>query len=374
MKQAYQICRNCIMDTSDPGIRFDSKGICNHCKTYSKVSAEHILPSEKRKARLEELVESIKERGRGREYDCLLGVSGGLDSTYAAYLLKESGLRVLAVHLDNSWNAEIAEANMQTALKKLGIDLYIFKADWKEFKDLQIAFLKAGTPDLEIPSDHAIVAVLFQEAEKRKISYIIEGGNVVSEVIMPQSWACGHWDWKYISSTQKAFGSCKLKSFPHFNFIQRCFHLMTPPVNILNYIDYNKDEAVKLLREKLGWSDYGTKHYESIYTRFVQGYILPKRFGFDKRRAHLSSLVCSGQLKREDALSEIAKDPYPSQELKEQDRELVLTKLGLTNEEFEGIMASPLKRFYDYPSYRRSFMYKFSRFVWRRWRGIRRWQ
>ncbi|MEZ0394847.1 MAG: N-acetyl sugar amidotransferase [Anaerolineales bacterium] len=353
MSREYRICTRCIMDTSDPQIVFDENGVCNHCHDYDRMMTQKVIPGETGRIYLERLVEQMKRDGRGKPYDCLIGVSGGVDSTYVAYLVKKMGLRPLAVHVDNGWDSELAVKNIEEALKRLGIDLYTEVLDWEEFRDVQVAFLKASTPDSEIPSDHVIWAVLGNMADKLKVKYIVSGFNVRTESHLPRAWSYGHFDWKYIRSVHKTFGSRPLKTFPHIGFFTYYRRLLTQRrVDVLNYIDYNKAEAMRLLEQELGWRYYGGKHHESIYTRFYQGYLLPVKFGFDKRRCHLSSLICSGEITREAALQEIQKPTYaPS--LQEEDREYVIKKLGLTQEEFEAILQAPPKTFWDYPSYGR---------------------
>jgi len=342
------------MDTSDPEIVFDEQGVCNHCHDYDRLMTQKAISGEAGKIYLEQLVKKMKKDGQGKPYDCLIGVSGGVDSTYVAYLVKQMGLRPLAVHMDNGWDSELAVKNIEEALKRLGIDLYTEVLDWEEFKDLQVAFLKASTPDSEIPSDHAIWAVLGDMADKLKVKYIVSGFNVRTETHLPRAWSYGHFDWKYIRSVYKQFGrGDRLKTFPHIGFLTYYRRLLTHRrVDILNYIDFDKTEAMKILENELGWRYYGGKHHESIYTRFYQGYILPTKFGYDKRRCHFSSLVCSGEITRESALKELEKPTYaPS--MQEEDREYVVKKLGLTDSEFEDIMNAPKKSFWDYPSYSR---------------------
>ena len=363
------------MDTSDPEIEFDERGICNHCRKYDELMQSNLFPAQERQRSLQDLVSRIKESGRKKKYDCLIGVSGGTDSTYTAYLVKNLGLRPLAVHLDNGWDSELAVSNIERTLKKLKIDLYTYIIDWEEFRDLQLAFLMASTPDCEIPTDHAIVAILSQVALRNNMQYIILGVNIATEAILPPRWSCGHGDWKYIKGIHKKFGKIKLRTFPHYNFIQWLFYFyMKYPefINILDYINYNKKEAIKIIEEKLEWRNYGGKHCESIYTSFFQGYILPKKFRYDKRRAHLSALICSGQITREEALREIEKDQYPSEELKKEDKEYVIKKLRLSEEKFEEIMALPAKQFGDYPSYASSVAYKLLSFWWRKIKNIKR--
>jgi N-acetyl sugar amidotransferase len=353
MTSAYRICTRCLMDTSDPEIVFDDAGVCNHCHDYDRLVAQKVLGGEAGRAYLEGLVEKIKRAGRGKSYDCIIGVSGGVDSTYVAYLVKKMGLRPLAVHMDNGWDSELAVKNIEETLKRLGIDFYTEVLDWEEFKDIQVAMLKACTPDSEVPSDHAIAAVLGDMADKLKVKYIISGANVRTESHLPRAWSYGHFDWKYIRSVHKMFGTHRLRSFPHVGLLTYYRRLLTQVrIDVLNYIDYNKNEAMRILQNELGWRYYGGKHYESIYTRFYQGYILPAKFGFDKRRSHLSSLICSGEITRQAALKELEKPTYPPT-MQEEDREYVVKKLGFTDEQFEAIMEAPKKTFWEYPSYSR---------------------
>jgi len=339
------------MDTSDPTISFDENGVCNHCHTYDLLVSKRVYAGKDDEHRLNQLVENIKRDGRGREYDCVLGISGGVDSSYSAYIAKKYGLNPLAIHLDNGWNSELAVKNVFSLLSKLDIDLDTVVLDWEEFKDLQLSFLKASTPDIEIPSDHAIIAVLNQKAKEIGVKYVIYGTNVRTESHMPTVWSQGHLDWRYIKSVQDKFGTRKLETFPHFTLFDALnYYLTLKWVPILNYVDYNKTKAIDVLKNELDWRYYGGKHYESIYTRFYQGYILPKKFGYDKRRAHLSSLICSGEITREEALAELDKNPYED-ELFAKDYDFLLSKFGLSEEEFKAIMNEPPRKFSDYPSY-----------------------
>lgn len=342
------------MDTTDPEITFDERGICNHCRGYQDLVRERILPELDRQKALECLADEIKRAGEGKEYDCVIGVSGGVDSTYLAYRVKQMGLRPLAVHMDNGWNSELAVSNIEKVLKKLGIDLFTCVLDWEEFKHLQLAFLKASVSDAEIPTDHAIWAVLYQAAAERDIQYILLGTNVVTEAILPTSWTSGILDWRYISSIQRRFGTRPLRTFPHVDFFRLRYYYpyvkKIKVVSILDYMVYDKRETTRVLEEELGWRPYGGKHYESIYTRFFQGYILPRKFSIDKRRAHLSTLIMSGQTTRVEALAEMSKPAYAGY-MMEEDMEYVLKKLQLSEVEFERIMALPVKTYRDYPNY-----------------------
>jgi N-acetyl sugar amidotransferase len=351
MGEHYQICTRCVMDTSDPDIVFDEQGICNHCHAYDLAIQKQVFSGEAGKKILDSFVKKVKNEGLGKEYDCIIGVSGGVDSSYVAYLVHELGLRPLAVHLDNGWDSEIAVKNIELLLNKLGIELYTYVLDWEEFRDLQLAFLRASTPDSEIPSDHAIVSSIYMKAKDMGINNIIVGYNVRTESHLPRAWSHGHFDWRYISSINKIYGTKPLKNFPHMTFWQHIYYAgRFNWFPILNYIDYSKTEARKVLEEELGWRYYGGKHYESIYTRFYQGYILPNKFGYDKRRTHLSSLVCSGEITRAKALEELNNDPYPAAQMRD-DKEFVVKKFEFTEEDFNNIMALPRRSFYDYPSY-----------------------
>jgi N-acetyl sugar amidotransferase len=359
MPPENRVCIRCIMDTSDPEITFNEEGVCIHCKKYDDNIKRFVYQGNLGKQRLETIIKEIKKEGEGKEYDCIIGVSGGVDSSYTAYLVKKAGLKPLAVHLDNGWDSELAVKNIERLLCKLEIDLYTHVLDWEEFKSLQLAFLKASTPDSEIPSDHAIVALLYQKAKELGIRTIIPGTNIRTESHLPRAWSQGHRDWLYIKSINKEFGTKPLLTYPHYTIIDNLIrHRTYRWIPILNYIDYKKFEAMKVLENELDWKYYGGKHYESIYTRFYQGYILPKKFGFDKRRSHLSSLICSGETTRTAALKELEADPYPI-ELVESDKTFFMNKFSLTEQEFNEIMSAPPKRFEDYPSYEKKYLNTF---------------
>jgi N-acetyl sugar amidotransferase len=349
------------MDTTDPDIEFDTSGVCNHCHDYNRLVREYVVTGKEGRKRLEAIVAEIKKEGIGKDYDCLIGVSGGVDSTFVAYQTKKMGLRPLAIHLDNGWNSELAVSNVQKAIKALNIDLHTYVIDWEEFKDLQIAFLKASTPDSEVPTDHAIVSLMYQIADKMNIKYVFIGRNVRTETHVPLAWSQGHFDWKYIENVHRMFGMRELKTYPHRTRKQDLYYNQRQNwVNVLDCIDYVKKDAIRVLEQELGWQYYGGKHYESIYTRFFQGYILPKKFGYDKRKGHFSSLICSGEMTREKALEELKKEPYPI-EMQMEDRAYVIKKLGLTENEFEEIMQLPKKTILDYPSYARDNQYLIKR-------------
>lgn len=336
----------------NPEFRLDEHGICNYCHEYREKEAIRLMKSPERENALDALVAKIKKTGVGKPYDCLIGVSGGVDSTYTAYFVKRLGLRPLAVHFDNGWNSELAVHNIQKVLEKLDIDLFTYVVNWNEFKDLQMSFLKASTPDGEIPTDHAILATLYQVAGKHNIKFIISGNNFKTEGVMPRLWAYGHIDWTYINGIHKKFGSKKLKTYPHFTLIKFLWYTLVRRVkiiSILNYMDYDKDEAMRVLQEELNWQYYGGKHYESNYTKFYQGIILPQKFNIDKRKLHLSALILCCQMSKEEAVEELKKPVYPPNQVNE-DTEYVAKKYGISPAEIQDIIKAQPRSFLDYPS------------------------
>jgi len=360
MENNYKICLKTIMDTTDPDIEFDSNGISNHWRNYFSRLKDFHVDNNLRDARLNELVSSIKKRSNKKNYDCIIGVSGGVDSTYACYLAKKNNLNPLAIHFDNGWNSEIAVSNIENTLKELNIELYTYVVDWNEFKDLQLSFLMASTPDGEVPTDHGMIALLYKMAYKLKVKHILTGVNFKTESVLPLKWGYGYFDLKYIKGIQKKFGTYKLKSYPKLSLLKLLFYSKICGIRFipfLDYFEYDKAEAMNIIINKLGWKDYGGKHYESVYTRFYQSYILPVKFNIDKRRAHLSNLICSGQLSREDALQQIKKEPYPKEKLKN-DKKFVLNKFEINETELNKIMRLELKTFMDYKT-----NYKFFEFL-----------
>lgn len=349
----YKICSRCILDTNDyPDISFDNNGVCNICKTYDEISAKTIFNKKESEEKLANIISEIKANGKGKKYDCIIGVSGGVDSTYIAYQSKILGLRPLIVHLDNGWDSELAVKNIENITKKLELDLYTYVINWEEFKDMQIAYLKASVVDVEAITDHAINSTLFKVARKFGIKYSIYGENTVTENILPPSWVHNKSDFMNIKAIHKRFGKIKLKTFPYVTFLMRMYYLKIykfKTIKLLNYIDYNKAEAKSIITNQLGWRDYGGKHHESIFTRFYQSYILPNKFNIDKRKSHLSTLICSGQITKEEALAEM-KLPICNEKLLKEDKEYVLKKLGLSNDEFEDIIRQPKVEHTDYPS------------------------
>jgi N-acetyl sugar amidotransferase len=352
----YRQCSITVMDNiADPHITFDEKGVCNYYHEYQKAAREGVFPGKEGQYKLDGMVGKIKRDGKGKPYDCLIGLSGGVDSTYVAYLVKQLGLRPLAVHLDNGWNSELAVKNVENIITRLGFDLYTLVVNWEEFKDIQLSYLKASVVDIEVVSDHAIFATMYKLAREKSIGTIISGTNIVTEYIMPPSWLYQKMDFANLKDIHNRYGKVKLKTYPSFDFKKYVYYsavLRLTPVSILNYVPYNKIEVKEIIKQELGWRDYGGKHYESIFTKFYQAYILPEKFRIDKRKAHLSTLICSGQITKEEALADLQKPLYNSTELKT-DKEYVLKKLGLSEDAFETIMNLPVKKHQEYKSDRK---------------------
>ncbi len=342
------------MDTTIKVINFDENGICNYCKNYDYRVATEVYKEPERSRRLNILIDKIKKDGQKKKYDCIIGVSGGVDSTYVAYLVKKFGLRPLAIHLDNGWNSELAVQNIQNLLNKLNIDFYTHVIDWEEFKDLQKAFIKSSIENLEIPSDHAINALLFKTADEYGLKYIINGSNLATEGLFSNTAGGLDIDYRLLKDIHKKFGTKKLKTYPSIDIWNLVYKIIVKKIKyipILNYIDYNKEKVIELLEKEFGWKRYGGKHHESIFTRFFQGYILLNKNNYDKRKDHFSNLIMSGQISRGDALHELSKHPYPNQELLKEDIKFFLKKFNYTKLEFETIMMTKPRKPSDFKSY-----------------------
>lgn len=302
------------MDTSDPAIRFDDAGVCHHCRDYDAMIAVAVPSRERARLELDRLIARMRQRAEARrsDHDCVIGLSGGVESSFVAWLTHEHGLRPLAVHVDNGRDTELAVQNIERIVTRLGIELHTVVLDWDEFRDLQLSFLRASTPDCEVPTDHAIVSSLYGVARDRGIPYILSGCNARTESHLPPAWSRGHDDWRYIRSIQQRFSSRPLTTFPHRTRWRQWRDRRTLRwVDVLNLVDYRKHDAIAILEKELGWRSFGAKHFESIYTRFFQGYLLPTKFGFDKRRMHLSSMICAAEITREPALATLSSPPIP---------------------------------------------------------------
>ena len=351
-EREYQQCTRCVMDTTDPLIEFDDDGVCNLCTEFKNKRAQANYNGEKSDRELEALIAQMKKDGKGKEYDCIIGMSGGIDSSYVAWIAKEKGLRVLAVHMDNGWNSEEAVLNIKNIATKLNIDYESFVLDWEEFRDIQLSFLKASIPEAETPTDVAIPAAMHKLAAKYKVKYIISGGNFATEGILPKSWHYNAKDLKYFNHIQGKFGTKRVRKFPTFGFLKEAYYKMVKGIKIiyiLNYTPYVKDEAVELLKDKLDWRYYGGKHYESKYTGFIQSYYLYEKFGIDYRRATLSTQISTGEITREEALKILENKPYKEEEI-QREKEYIAKKLKISLEEFEEIINMPPKWYWDYPN------------------------
>lgn len=337
-------CTRCILNNQDyPDIRFDEQGVCDICHIYDNLYQNTVKTGEEGQRQLQQMIADIKQHGKGKEYDCLIGVSGGVDSTYLAYLCKQWGLRPLVLHVDNGWNAELAVSNIEKIVRTLGFELYTHVIDWEEMKDLQLAFLRASVVDIDIPTDNTYIASIYKIARKFGIKHILTGHNTVTEGWLPPNFNHNKYDLMNVRDIHRRFGTRSVRSVPLISrfglwYNQRIRKIKT--YSPLNYIDYNKSAVKEVITRELGWRDYGSKHFENIFTRFYQGYILPEKFHIDKRKAHLSTLVCSGQITREMALEEMKQPSYREEQYKE-DREFFIKKMGLTEDEFTAIMHQP---------------------------------
>ncbi len=337
----YRQCIMSVMDNiADPNITFDQDGVCNYYFSYKASEKKHTLRGDLADLEIKKIIESLKQNGIGKKYDCILGVSGGIDSTFLAYKAKEYGLKVLCVHFDNGWNSQEAVSNIENIILKCGFDLFTYVIDWEEFRDIQLSYFQANVIDIEAITDIAIINSLSKICSDHKLKYILDGTNVWTEETLPSSWI--NKNPNNLFAIHEKFGTLKLNKFPakfrNGKYSPAAGNYST--ISLLNYLDYNKNKTKEIISKELGWQDYGGKHYESVFTRFYQGYILPVKFKVDKRKAHLSNLIFSGQITKEDALRELAKPPYPAGQL-EIDKTFVLKKLGFSEEAFDAYMQSP---------------------------------
>ncbi len=346
------ICTRCVLDTSVASIKFDADGVCNYCHRFDARAETMPVDPSARAAELARIVGTIKAAGRRSRYDCVIGVSGGVDSSYAALVAVRNGLRPLAVHVDNGWNTELAVKNIESIVRGLKLDLVTNVIDWEEFRGLQLSLLRAGVVDLELVSDHAIVAGMYRAARRHRIQYIVTGDNNATEATLPPGWNHRKTDLRNIRAINRSYERATMRTFPKLSTIGMALHnrlLQIRYVGILSYVDYRKEPAIEELERELGWRRYGGKHFESVITRFYQGYILPKKFGIDKRRFHYSLLIHSGQMSRDEALADLERPPYDPK-LAEADKIYVCKKFGLSIAEFERIMREPPRSHSDYPS------------------------
>ncbi len=349
------------MDTTASEITFDDDGVCGFCHEFEEVRKPNWHPDGEGQKILDRQVEEIKAAGSGREFDCMFGLSGGIDSSFLALQVKRLGLRPLVVHVDTGWNTELAVNNIENVVRRLSLDLHTEVIDWDEMRDIQVAFFRAGVVNQDIPQDNAIFATLHRIAVEAGIGYMLHGFNIVTESILPGSWGFDNMDSKHIRAIHDKFGTAPLTSYPLLGFEELCalrygFPNSTPYKEVapLDLLPYNKPMALRTVAAELGFRDYGTKHGESRFTKFYQEYFLPERFGYDKRRAHYSSLIVAGQLSREDAMKNLEQPPYDPEQLAN-DRSYFIKKLAVGNDEFEGFLNAPKAAHSDFPNYRDSF-------------------
>ncbi len=338
-----QVCVNCVMDTSDKSIVFNEMGICNYCSSYEEKKMQYIFSDKKEEQNITDLKNRIFKRKRNK-YDSLIGLSGGVDSSYLALLAFKMGLNPLCVHFDNGWNSDTALENIQKIISKTGYDLQTYVINWDEFRDLQRSFFKAGVIDIEMITDHAIFASLFKIRKKYKIKTVLSGTNFATEQDMPPNWSWYKMDAKNIKSIHKNFGELKLKTFPFMNSLKwemiKRFQLGGIFEEPLNLINYSKNNAISELNSFFDWNYYGEKHYESVFTKFYQAYVLPVKFNIDKRKVHYSDLIRNKEISRDEALIKLSTPLYPDKHEFNQEKAYILKKLGFSNEFFLEYMNS----------------------------------
>jgi len=344
-------CSRCIYDETISNITFDEQGVCNYCHIHDRLNAEYPTGAEG-EARLQSLAEQIKRAGRHKKYDVIVGVSGGCDSSYLLYRTVQLGLRPLAVHFDNTWNSTTAVENIHDVLKKLDVDLYTYVVDNKEYDDIYRAFLRAGVPDVEAPTDIGLAAVLNMAAEKYGVQYIFEGHSFRTEGISPLGWI--YMDGRYIRSVHRQFGTVPMRTYPNMllgDFLKWTAVLSLKKIRPLYYMDYVKKDAMTLLTRELGWEWYGGHHLENRFTAFWHTFFMPQRYGIDTRLLGYAALVRSGQITRDQGLELIAQPQTYDPELVE----MVIKRLGYTQAELDELMQQPRKTYRDYPSYKKTF-------------------
>ncbi len=360
MSRPYQICTKLVMDTSDPDITFDAQGVCNYYDDFHQNVKPHWKPGPEGRRQLEQTVDAIRESGRGRDFDCIIGLSGGADSSYMLHaMVKEFNLRPLVFHVDGGWNSELAVHNIGCLIDSLGLDLYTEVINWEEMRDFQLAMFKSGVPHLDIPQDMAFIGVLYKFARTHGIKYILNGGNVSTECV-PRPLQYIYWgtDMAQIRDILSRYGTVPMQTYPFSSVFYHKFYLRylrgVKVFKPLNYMPYEKSTAMETLSREYGWKPYPQKHFESRFTRFFEGYWLPNRFGFDMRRVDLSSLILTGQMTREEAAAKLEQPPYDPQ-LMSQDFDYVAAKLGISRDDLRGYETMPKKYYWDYRNQQRVF-------------------
>jgi N-acetyl sugar amidotransferase len=350
-----RVCSNCVMDTTDSRITFDENGICDHCRTYYREILPNWHTDERGRADLDAIVSDIKTQGKGKPFDCIIGLSGGIDSSYLTYLAKvELGLSPLVFHVDAGWNSQIAVHNIEKLVDGLGLDLYTEVIDWPEMRDLQVAFFKSGVPHIDTPQDHAFFAMMYKFAEEHDVKYILTGANYSTECVRnPVEWMYYQSDSTQLRDIHRKYGSRPLNQFPLTSILRHKIYLPylkgIRVVRPLNYLPYIKMDAMNLLSERFGWQPYPQKHFESRFTRFYESYWLVEKFGYDVRKVQYSSLILTGQMTRGEALKRLAEPPFEPENIAH-DFEFVASKLGMTVDELQACMDGPNRSYRDFAS------------------------
>ena len=348
-----QVCSNCVMDTSDSRIVFNDKGVCDHCRTFYKDIKPFWQPNNIGWNEVSRVAEDIKKKGVGKDFDCIIGMSGGIDSSYLVYLAKKKlDLRPLVFHVDAGWNSQTAVNNIEKTVDKLGLDLYTEVINWEEMKDLQLAFFKSGVSHIDTPQDHAFFATMYKFASKYGVKHILTGGNYSTECVRnPKEWMYFQSDSTQIKDIHKKFGGRPLKTFPLTNiFWHKVYLPYIKGIRVyrpLDFMPYNKEDATQFLVDNFGYQRYEQKHFESRFTKFYEGYWLPEKFGYDTRKVQYSSLILTGQMSREEALEKLKKPAYDQESIAE-DFEFVANKLGIEEAELKSYLEAPNKTFRDY--------------------------
>jgi len=350
----YQCCIRCVMDTTDSEITFDAEGVCNHCREFEARARREWFPNEEGHRRWAAVVQQIRASGEGQEYDCILGLSGGVDSSYLALKVHEWGLRPLVMHVDAGWNSELAVANIEAIVKHCGYDLHTHVVDWEDMRDLHLAYLRAAVANQDVPQDHVFFASLYHFATRNRVRYILSGGNLATEGVFPSVWHGSAMDAINLNAIHKQYGERQLAHYKTISFFDAYvwypFVKKMRTVRPLNYMPYDKEAALKELEATVGYKPYPRKHGESGFTKIFQNYYLPEKFGMDKRRPHLSSLIVSGQMTRNEALEKLQEPLYDPAEL-EIDITYFCKKLRISRQEFDELMKSPIHHYADFPNW-----------------------
>ncbi len=353
-----RVCENCVMDTTDSNIDFDATGVCDHCRTFYTHIKPFWTPDDQGWAKIQEIADDIRRKGEGKDFDCIIGISGGVDSSYLTYLAKAKlDLRPLVFHVDAGWNSQEAVNNIERIIDGLGLHLYTEVIDWEEMKDLQLAFFKSGVPHIDTPQDHAFFATMYKFASQYDVKYILTGGNYSAECVRnPLEWMYYQSDSTQLRDIYRKHGSGKLKSFPVTNILWHKVYLpyikRIKVLRPLDYLPYNKQEAMEFMVEEFGYQPYGQKHFESRFTKFYEGYWLPKKFGYDTRKVQYSSLILTGQMTRDEALEKLRKPAYDEEQI-QHEFDYIASKLGISSDELRGYLHGPNRSYRDYRSQRR---------------------